>query len=95
MESDGWPDGWTPARLRQVGQLQEEPHLLDPTTPVTIGTGSGVRPITCSVIIDCGGLVLALDPIHGDWMMGQQRDDGTVACWASYGTDLEFALRSL
>jgi hypothetical protein len=81
--------------MRQVGQLRNAPRLLDPTTPVTIETGSGARPIECSVLIDCGDLVLAFDPVERDWLMGQQADDGTVACWASYGTDLDFALKSL
>ena len=61
--------------------------LLDPTTPVTLDTPSGSQQIDPSVLIECGGLILVLDSAN-DWLMGQQGDDGTVVCWASYGTDL-------
>jgi hypothetical protein len=91
----GWPEDWTPERVREAGQLRDVPRLLNPTTAVTIETVTGIRRVDCSVLIDCGGLVLAFDPVHADWMMGQQADDGTVRCWASYGTDLDAALKSL
>lgn len=31
----------------------------------------------------------------GEWFMGQLGDDGSVLCWASYGSDLAEALRGL
>jgi len=31
----------------------------------------------------------------GQWYMGLLRDDGSVACWASYGPDLAEAIRGL
>ncbi len=89
------PPGWTLTRVRQVGRLRDEPRLLDPGTPVTIDTSTGQERVDASVILDCGGVVLALDSTDGDWLMGEQDQDGVVRCWAGYGVDLEEALRSL
>ena len=95
VEPDALPSGWTLDRVREVGQLRAAPRLLDPATPVTIETSSGVEPVDASVLIECGDLILVLDSDDGAWLMGQHDADGAVRCWASYGTDLGVALRSL
>ena len=95
MDRDDLPVGWTLERVREVGQLRDPPHLLDRNTAVTLDTANGVQAIDPSALIECGGLVLVLDSMESEWLMGQQADDGSVKCWSSYGKDLEFALRSL
>ena len=95
MERRSLPAGWDLNRIQEVGQLRNEPRLLDPSTVVTIETADGPETVDATVIIDCGGLVLALEPVDGHWLMGEVDDDGVVRCWAGYGSDLAEALRSL
>ena len=95
VDGDDLPVGWTLERVREVGQLRDAPQLLDRKTPVALDTPEGAQAIAPSVLIECGGLVLVLDSVEGEWLMGQQADDGSVECWSSYGPDLAFALRSL
>jgi hypothetical protein len=95
VDRDGLPVGWTLDRVREVGQLRDAPYLLDRGTPVTLDTPAGHQAIDPSVLIECGGLILVLDSVENEWLMGQQADDGSVLCWSSYGADLEFALKSL
>jgi len=95
MNGDGLPEGWTLERVREVGQLRDEPRLLDRSTKVTLDTPTGLREVEPSIVLECGGLVLVLDASEGDWLMGQQSEDGSIVCWGSYGDDLESALRGL
>jgi len=95
VDRDGLPVGWTLERVREVGQLRDAPYLLDRGTPVALDTPAGLEVIDPSVLIECGGLVLVLDSVESEWLMGQRADDGSVLCWSSYGADLEFALKSL
>ncbi len=95
MEGPSLPEGWTLERVREVGQLRDEVRLLDPGTSVTVETSDGPEFVDADLMIDCGGLVLVLDPVDGDWLMGEVDDAGVVRCWAGYGSDLGEALRSL
>lgn len=81
--------------MREVGQLRDAPYVLDRDTRVVLDTPEGVQAIDSEALIECGGLILVLDSVAGEWLMGQQADDGSVLCWASYGDDLEVALKSL
>jgi hypothetical protein len=38
---------------------------------------------------------LCLASADGEWFMGSLDADGSVVCWASYGSDLEEAIRGL
>ncbi|MCB5166567.1 hypothetical protein LG634_17200 [Streptomyces bambusae] len=38
---------------------------------------------------------LCLVEAEGEWFMGRTEADGTVICWASYGSDLGEAIRGL
>jgi hypothetical protein len=38
---------------------------------------------------------LCLASADGEWFMGNLSADGSVVCWASYGSDLEDAIQSL
>lgn len=40
-------------------------------------------------------MCLVLSDESGDWHMGQWDDANTIACWGSYGTDLEYAITAL
>jgi hypothetical protein len=95
VDREGLPPGWTLERVREVGQLRDTPYVLDRATRVILDTPAGIETVDPSALIECGGLVLVLDSVSREWLMGQQADDGSVLCWASYGDDLEFALQSL
>ncbi|MGK5543358.1 hypothetical protein ACSNOH_01230 [Streptomyces sp. URMC 127] len=45
------------------------------------------------VILSFHELCLVRD--DGEWFMGQLNNDGSVICWASYGSDLAEAIRNL
>ncbi len=95
MDRGRLPVGWTLEWVREVGQLRDAPYLLDPGTAVTLDTPAGRQAIEPALLIECGGLILVLDAVENEWLMGQRADDGSVMCWSSYGADLEFALKSL
>ncbi|MFI0355974.1 hypothetical protein [Actinomadura sp. 9N407] len=52
-----------------------------------------VRPELVETILQFHGLCLV--GIEGEWYMGDLQPDGSIACWGSYGTDLQAAIRSL
>ncbi|WP_411145589.1 hypothetical protein [Streptomyces sp. x-80] len=58
----------------------------------TAGQGD-YEPLRPDVIHAFHELCLVRD--NGEWFMGQLDDDGSVICWASYGSDLAEAIRSL
>ncbi|MFE3073894.1 hypothetical protein [Streptomyces sp. NPDC059247] len=54
---------------------------------------SGYEPLRPDVILAFHEMCLVRD--DGEWFMGRLDDDGFVICWASYGSDLAEAIRSL
>ncbi|AEW94882.1 hypothetical protein SCATT_25110 [Streptantibioticus cattleyicolor NRRL 8057 = DSM 46488] len=50
-------------------------------------------PLQPDVILSFHNLCLVRD--EGDWFIGHLGDDGSVICWASYGSGLEEAIRGL
>ena len=94
------PEGWTLARVREVSQSATV-EVLSTTVPVVMhpyrhGNDVEAEPerLTPEVILSFGGLVLVKPRDEHDWYMGQVH--GTeIVCWASYGPDLEEAIRAL
>lgn len=50
-------------------------------------------PLQPDVILSFHGLCLVR--ADGEWCMGQLDDDGSIICWASYGTELGQAIQGL
>ena len=92
------PEGWTLERLRQVAQATEA-EVIPPDRAVLLEVRTGdqtdYESVSPSVIVHVGGLYLVLpNDEEDDWLMGQADDDGTIICWAYYGS-LEEALQAL
>lgn len=93
------PTGWTIERVRTVSG--DESAAVSPTKRLVLVEErtehqSAHEPVPAGVvgtIIEFRGLCLV--SIEGEWHMGTLQPDGSVACWASYGADLQEALRSL
>ncbi|MFD5323282.1 hypothetical protein [Streptomyces sp. NPDC127092] len=51
------------------------------------------EPLRPDAILAFHELCLVRD--DGEWFMGQLDDNGSVICWASYGSDLTEAIHSL
>lgn len=90
--NEGLPSGWDIDRVRSMGL--PEARLLDSGTPVMVEVNGGHQPLTPRVAIYCDGdYYLVLDD-DGLWYVGHEVE-GTVVCWASYGSDLEVAIQAL
>ncbi|MFI1185721.1 hypothetical protein [Streptomyces californicus] len=90
----GLPTGWTIERVRTLsGDPSAAPLSLDRLVVVEVAGQGDYEPLRPDVILTFHELCLARD--HGEWFMGQLDDGGSVICWASYGSDLAEAIRSL
>ncbi|MFD8019165.1 hypothetical protein ACFV6G_01935 [Streptomyces lavendulae] len=90
----GLPAGWTIERVRALsGDQSAVPLSLDRLVVVEVHGRSDYESLRPDVILAFGELCLARD--DGEWFMGQLDDDGSVICWASYGSDLAEAIRGL
>jgi hypothetical protein len=89
------PVGWTIERLRSVSG-DPEATVLSRDRQVTVErpgqTAANIDPVFVLVFHDLA-LVQARD--DGDWYMGMLHTDGAVSCWASYGQNLDEAIRGL
>ncbi|AOR31845.1 hypothetical protein BFF78_13005 [Streptomyces fodineus] len=93
-EGRALPDGWTVDRLRaHSGDTRAVALCPDRLVYVEDGSGGDPEPLHPSYVLAFGELCLV--DHDGEWYMGSLRDDGSVACWASYGSDLAEAIRSL
>lgn len=91
----GLPDGWTLGRLRSAsGDAQAT--ALAPDRLVTVDV-PGRQPVVAEPVIVLAFHDLCLVRASGDddWYMGALAEDGSIACWASYGPDLGQAIRGL
>ncbi|MFE9847075.1 hypothetical protein [Streptomyces goshikiensis] len=88
------PAGWTIERMRALsGDLSAVLLSVDRLVVLeAVGQGD-YEPLRPDVILGFHDLCLARD--DGEWFMGQLDDDGSVICWASYGSDLAEAIRGL
>ena len=89
------PDGWTLDRIRGLSG-DSAATLLSPERLVVVELHSrgGYESLPANLIISFHDLCLVRAE-DDDWYMGQLDADGSVICWASYGTDLGEAIRSL
>lgn len=88
------PQGWTIDRVRRISG-DHEATVLPPERLVVLeqhGTRDYV-PLQPVIIIAFHELCLVC--ADGEWFMGNLGTDGSVVCWASYGSDLEEAIRGL
>ena len=90
----GLPDGWTIDRVRHASG-DAEAAVLSPDRRVTVEDhdAAALSPLQVEVII--GFHDLCLVGTDGEWFMGSLGADGSVACWASYGSDLGKAIEAL
>ena len=90
----GLPDGWTIARVRRASG-DAEAVVLSPDRRVTVEDhdAAALSPLKVEVIIAFHDLCLV--SADGEWFMGSLGADGSIACWASYGSDLGKAIEAL
>ncbi|WP_241253672.1 hypothetical protein [Streptomyces sp. W1SF4] len=90
----GLPVGWTVERIRALsGDRSAAPLGLDRLVVVEERGRSDYETLRPEVILAFHDLCLVL--ADGEWFMGQLDTDGSVVCWASYGSDLAEAIRGL
>ncbi|MFG2753997.1 hypothetical protein [Streptomyces xanthophaeus] len=88
------PAGWTIEQVRALSQDRSAlPLSLDRLVVAEEPDGRAYTTLRPEAILGFHDLCLVLD--DGEWFMGQLDTDGSVVCWASYGTDLAQAIRSL
>ncbi|MER6443745.1 hypothetical protein [Streptomyces venezuelae] len=66
---------------------------FDRRVAVVVAGQDSYEPLQPDVMLAFHELCLARH--DGEWFMGQLDDKGSVICWASYGSDLAEAIRSL
>ncbi|MFJ9344100.1 hypothetical protein ACIRP0_33200 [Streptomyces sp. NPDC101733] len=94
--------GWTVERIRSVSR-DRSATVLSPDRIVLVesagaetgagGAAAGYARLRPAVILAFHDLCLVQE--EDEWHVGRLNTDGSVACWASYGSDLEAALRAL
>jgi len=90
------PDGWTLDRVRALsGDATAALLSTDRLVVVELPAQADYEPLPAEIIIGFHDLCLVTGYEGDDWYMGQLDSDGSVVCWASYGTDLSEAIRSL
>ncbi|GAA0317802.1 hypothetical protein GCM10010302_66090 [Streptomyces polychromogenes] len=90
----GLPDGWTIERVRSASGDPEAALLsLERLVVVEVHGLADYVLLQPAVILSFHDLCLVR--ADDDWFMGQLDDDGSVICWASYGSDLDEAIRGL
>ncbi|MFJ6252818.1 MULTISPECIES: hypothetical protein [unclassified Streptomyces] len=88
------PDGWTIERVRSASG-DAEADLLSPERLVVVEQFDSVDydVLQPDLILSFHDLCLAR--ADDEWFMGQLDADGSLICWASYGSDLAEAIRGL
>ncbi|MFD3651775.1 hypothetical protein ACFWVT_35580 [Streptomyces cyaneofuscatus] len=88
------PAGWTIERVRALsGDPSAALLSFDRLVVVEVAGQGDYEPLQPDVILAFHELCLVSN--DGEWFMGQLDADGSVICWASYGSDLAEAIRSL
>ncbi|MFF3096336.1 hypothetical protein [Streptomyces cyaneofuscatus] len=75
------------------GDPTAAPLSFDRRVIVEVAGQGDHEPLRPDVVLAFHELCLVRD--DGEWFMGQLDDAGSVICWASYGSDLAEAIRSL
>ncbi|MFJ6482543.1 MULTISPECIES: hypothetical protein [unclassified Streptomyces] len=92
--NSGLPAGWTIEHVRALsGDPSAAPLSSDRLVAVEVAGRDDHELLQPDVILAFHELCLVRD--GGEWFMGQLDADGSVICWASYGSDLAGAIRSL
>jgi hypothetical protein len=86
------PAGWTIERVRLLSG-DESAMLLSPERLVVIEERLDYAPLQPDLILAFHDMCLVR--VEEDWFMGQLEADGSIICWASYGTDLHEAILGL
>ncbi|MFG2668332.1 hypothetical protein ACGFY6_29365 [Streptomyces sp. NPDC048387] len=87
------PAGWTIERVRALsGDASAASLSFDRLVIVEMAGKGDYEPLRPDVILAFHELCLVRD--DGEWFMGQLDDDGSVICWASYGSALAEAIRA-
>lgn len=90
----GLPDGWTIDRVRRASGDHEATVLaLDRLVTVEDQDAAALSSLQPDVIIAFHDLCLV--NADGEWFMGSLGADGSIACWASYGSELSKAIEAL
>ncbi|MFJ7913177.1 hypothetical protein [Kitasatospora sp. NPDC096204] len=90
----GLPDEWTIERVRSESGDPEAALLSLERLVVVEDHGlADYVPLQPDVILSFHDLCLVR--ADEDWFMGHLDVDGSVICWASYGSDLDEAIRGL
>ncbi|MEU7109302.1 hypothetical protein ABZ951_30300 [Streptomyces sp. NPDC046215] len=88
------PDGWTMERVRSVsGDAAADLLSLERLVVVEKFGSADYDVLQPEVILSFHGLCLAR--ADDEWFMGELDADGSLICWASYGSDLAEAIRGL
>jgi hypothetical protein len=88
------PDGWTIERIRAVSGDAEATALpVDRLVVVEHHGWAEYEVLRPDLVLGFHDLCLAR--ADGEWYMGHLDADGSVVCWACYGSDLDGALRGL
>ncbi|WP_042444923.1 hypothetical protein [Streptacidiphilus jiangxiensis] len=88
------PDGWTIERVRsESGDAEADLLSLERLVVVEQLGFVDYEVLQPDLILSFHDLCLAR--AEDEWFMGQLGDDGSVICWASYGSDLDKAIRAL
>jgi hypothetical protein len=94
--NDGLPDGWTIERVRLAAADPKAALLtLDRLVVVEEHGRTDYISLQPDVILAFLSFDLCLVRVGDDWYMGQLEPDGSVLCWASYGTDLGEVIQGL
>lgn len=94
------PDGWTLDRVREVAKdsaakfESDDVRVLIESYPHGNNVEVELEPVEASVILRFHDLALVRPKGEDDWYMGQRLGQ-EIRCWASYGPDLEAAIRGL
>ncbi|MFE9637065.1 hypothetical protein [Streptomyces sp. NPDC006463] len=88
------PAGWTIGRVRaHSGDPSAISLSIDRLVVLEVAGQGDYELLRPDVILAFHDLCLVRE--DGEWFMGQLDGDGSVICWASYGSDLAAAIRGL
>ncbi|MFD9822353.1 hypothetical protein [Streptomyces violascens] len=94
--NDGLPEGWTIERVRFAAEDPEADLLiLNRLVVVEDHDRMDYTSLQPDIILALLSFGLCLVRVDDDWYMGQLEADGSIVCWASYGTGLGEAIRGL
>lgn len=90
----GLPPGWSLERIRTI---EPQSEMLDVSShDVFVLEGQDLQAVDARCIISFAGLCLVNPRDQEVWLMGElDTSDGSIVCWAEYGSDLAWAIKAL